>query len=105
MLKRLWRSLKFSLTDNSVGWLVLSVPIPCFALWIGFGGIFRQMITVKGAEVTGISAILYGCAFVSLGLGTLLMPRPRACGFHLFRTLLFLVIAAAFLMAGAISML
>lgn len=107
MRKSLWRILTLDLTDSGLGWLIVSILLPCTSLWIGLNGIFEREIDVKKAEVYGITAALYGCAFVSFGLGSLLIPRPSNSfsPFQFARLLLSLIIAAGFTVAGAISML
>lgn len=96
------------ITETLAGSLIFHWIIPAVLIVEGISGVFRHSIIVQQAPVEGVAAILYGIAFILVGLSICGMPsltRLQARGFDLplkIRSTLMLA-AAVFFVIGVLS--
>ena len=94
------------LESTVIGWLVFAFLLPCLALWNGIGGLATGEINIRGADVVGLPARLYGAGMICFGIGTLALPRFHGddSTFHSTRVLAGGLLFVIFLLAGTISL-
>lgn len=95
------------LTETLFGHLVFHWILPAISIGHGATGIYRQSITVRGAPVESVPAILYGTGFLLVGLAVTGMPsleKIRADGFDLWMKirLVLAFVAAGLFLSGAL---
>lgn len=95
-----------ALEKTLVGWLVFSFVLPAIAIWSGFHGLVDGEVNIRGADVSGLPARLYGAGFISFGIGALAQPRsdePNS-SFHAIRILAGSILALLLVIAASIGL-
>ena len=62
------------LAESMLGWIVLRVLIPVGFIVMGTRAIIIGQFDIGGTSVSGISALLYGVAWISLGIAIIGLP-------------------------------